>query len=248
MGDPIECEHQDPNNGDTLQLTTQGLAYYRKALNTPIFTDGFRHWGLTADGLAAWVGAVDPSIEALAVTFATVQPRFDVLRGHPGVRVAPSTLRPFTSYPLTLVRPGADLNAPYEVVYGDRESDGAVIRGQPRPRVVRRPGRVSGMLCFPEDLYCQEGPIDDAGHLTGERLRGLLVGGIDVALRSSRTLTTVPSRTSLTTSSSASERRHHASQSVCTFRHVRLTTSLPTAPLNSAPSARRTRRVLVPDR
>ena len=40
----------------------------------------------------------------------------------------------------------------------------------------------------------------------------------------------------------------HACQSVCTFRQVRLTTSLPTAPLNSAPSARRTRRVLVPDR
>jgi hypothetical protein len=71
---------------------------------------------------------------------------------------------------------------------------------------------------------------------------------IDVALRSSRTRTTVPSRISRTTSSSASERWHHASQSVCTFRQVRLTVSFDTAPLNSAPSARRTRRVLVPDR
>jgi len=71
---------------------------------------------------------------------------------------------------------------------------------------------------------------------------------IDVALRSSRTRTTVPSRISRTTSSSASERRHHAVQSVCTFRQVRLTVSFDTAPLNSAPNALRTRRVLVPDR
>jgi hypothetical protein len=37
---------------------------------------------------------------------------------------------------------------------------------------------------------------------------------IAVALRSSRTRTTVPSRTSRTMFSSLSERRHHASQSV----------------------------------
>ena len=48
--------------------------------------------------------------------------------------------------------------------------------------------------------------------------------------------------------SSASERWHHASQYACSFRHVRLTVSFDTAPLNSAPSARRTRLVLVPDR
>jgi len=45
-----------------------------------------------------------------------------------------------------------------------------------------------------------------------------------------------------------SERAFQASQSVCTLRHTRLTVSLPTAPPNSAASARRTRRVLVPAR
>src|SRR5947208_9128470 len=39
-----------------------------------------------------------------------------------------------------------------------------------------------------------------------------------------------------------------ASQSLFTLRHVRLTVSLPTVPPNSAASARRTRRVLVPAR
>src|SRR5713226_6641260 len=71
---------------------------------------------------------------------------------------------------------------------------------------------------------------------------------IDVAFLSSRTRTTVPSRIKRTIGSSASERLFHVSQSPCTFRHTRLTVSLPTAPPNSAASARRTRRVLVPDR
>src|SRR6266542_778704 len=45
-----------------------------------------------------------------------------------------------------------------------------------------------------------------------------------------------------------SERAFQASQSAFTFRHTRLTVSLPTAPPNRAASARRTRRVLVPAR
>src|SRR3977135_759309 len=51
MGDPTECEHANAANGDTLQGTTSGLAFYRNSTNTPTFTDGFNHWGLTATGL-----------------------------------------------------------------------------------------------------------------------------------------------------------------------------------------------------
>ena len=46
---------------------------------------------------------------------------------------------------------------------------------------------------------------------------------IEVALRSSRTRTTVPSRISRTIGSSASERPFQASQSAFTLRHTRLT-------------------------
>ena len=61
MGDPVECEHADSPTGDTLQHTTTGLAYYRRATNAPAFTDGYRHWAWTASGLVAWEGtAVDP--------------------------------------------------------------------------------------------------------------------------------------------------------------------------------------------
>ena len=71
---------------------------------------------------------------------------------------------------------------------------------------------------------------------------------IEVALRSSRTRTAVPSRTRRTIGSSASERVFQASQSHFTLRYIRLTMSLLTAPRNSVVSARRTRRVLVPER
>ncbi len=61
MGEPIECEHANPENGDTLQQTTTGLSFYRKATNIPTFTDGWNHWGWTADGLVTWTGdSVDP--------------------------------------------------------------------------------------------------------------------------------------------------------------------------------------------
>jgi len=61
MGEPTECEHANPENGDTLQATTTGLSFYRKSTNTPTFTDGFRHWGLTSAGLVAWTGdSIDP--------------------------------------------------------------------------------------------------------------------------------------------------------------------------------------------
>jgi hypothetical protein len=61
MGGPTECEHADVTNGDTLQSTTTGLAFYRKSTNTPTFTDGFNHWALTSAGLVAWSGeGIDP--------------------------------------------------------------------------------------------------------------------------------------------------------------------------------------------
>ena len=53
---------------------------------------------------------------------------------------------------------------------------------------------------------------------------------IDVAFLSSRTRTTVPSRISRTMSSASSGRFDQASQSVFTFRQMRLTASLPIAP------------------
>ncbi len=61
MGDPLECEHANPENGDALQATTTGLSFYRQSTNTPTFTDGWNHWALTAAGLIYWTGdSIDP--------------------------------------------------------------------------------------------------------------------------------------------------------------------------------------------
>ncbi len=56
MGTPVECEHVASAAGDTVQQTSMGLAAYDKATNTVSFTDGWRHWALTAQGLIAWEG------------------------------------------------------------------------------------------------------------------------------------------------------------------------------------------------
>jgi hypothetical protein len=61
MGTPLDCEHVDPNTGDSQMTTSTGLAFYRKQTNTPTFTDGYNHYALTGDGLVSWTGAsIDP--------------------------------------------------------------------------------------------------------------------------------------------------------------------------------------------
>jgi hypothetical protein len=56
MGNPVECEHAASSAGDTVQQTTTGLAAYDKSTNTVSFTDGYRHWALTSQGLVTWEG------------------------------------------------------------------------------------------------------------------------------------------------------------------------------------------------
>ncbi len=62
MGAAMTCEFGDPlGSGDVLQETSTGLAFYRVSTNTPTFTDGWNHWGLTGDGMVYWTGgSIDP--------------------------------------------------------------------------------------------------------------------------------------------------------------------------------------------
>jgi hypothetical protein len=61
MGTPVSCEYADPNgSGDTLQDTTTGLAFWRKATNTATFTNGWDHWAISDMGQVHWT---DPSID-----------------------------------------------------------------------------------------------------------------------------------------------------------------------------------------
>jgi hypothetical protein len=58
MGDPLECEHPNFQNGDVLQRTTTGLAYWRPSTNISAFTtDGTNHWGVLNGSLVYWLNS-----------------------------------------------------------------------------------------------------------------------------------------------------------------------------------------------
>jgi hypothetical protein len=87
MGVPLECEHVNPENGDTIQHTTTGLAYYRPEINTPMFTDGQTHWALSDNQVLMWrnPSVVPPSPTAAESSYlATARPlaqQLDALQG-----------------------------------------------------------------------------------------------------------------------------------------------------------------------
>ncbi|MCC6174021.1 MAG: hypothetical protein IT305_01850 [Chloroflexi bacterium] len=87
MGTPLECEHINPDNGDTLQHTTTGLAYYRPSINTPMFTNGQTHWALTNNEVVMWrnPSVVPPQPTAAEAAFlrttTPLQSQLDELQG-----------------------------------------------------------------------------------------------------------------------------------------------------------------------
>ena len=61
MGDALECEHANPENGDVLQQTSTGLSFFRQSTGTPTFTNGWDHWALTPGGVVYWTSdSIDP--------------------------------------------------------------------------------------------------------------------------------------------------------------------------------------------
>lgn len=62
MGQPLECEHGAPSQGDDLQATTTGLAVYQWCTNTSTFTRGSEHWTLLATGMVHWTDGEPPPV------------------------------------------------------------------------------------------------------------------------------------------------------------------------------------------
>jgi hypothetical protein len=72
MGDPTEAEHGNPDNCDSQQLTTTGLAYWRcssNLLSFAAFPDGAMHWATlpSSAGLVEWTGDQDLPPDAMTV-------------------------------------------------------------------------------------------------------------------------------------------------------------------------------------
>jgi hypothetical protein len=76
MGNPVECEHPDPDGGGTVQHTTTGLAYYRTATNIAVFTNGWEHYALLNGLLSVWrnqdVNPPQPNADQTTYVDATV--------------------------------------------------------------------------------------------------------------------------------------------------------------------------------
>jgi hypothetical protein len=59
MGNPLENEHGNPDNCDTQQQTSTGLAYWRCSTGLVTFAaapDGLHHWALVDGRLVEWTG------------------------------------------------------------------------------------------------------------------------------------------------------------------------------------------------
>jgi hypothetical protein len=68
MGEPVGCERQVDTEGNTEQLTSTGLAYYRRRLNQAAFTTGWEHWALVDNRLVQWAGTeVEPPGNATTI-------------------------------------------------------------------------------------------------------------------------------------------------------------------------------------
>jgi hypothetical protein len=92
MGNPVECEHANPENGDTLQKTTTGLAFYRKNTNTPTFTNGTEHWALASEGVVYWTGdSIDPPADTQSLSLPDTTEAPPVA---PGLAPAPAASAP----------------------------------------------------------------------------------------------------------------------------------------------------------
>jgi hypothetical protein len=56
MGQPLSCVISDADSGDRVQWTDTGLALERPSDGLVTFTNGDRHWALTASGVVQWDG------------------------------------------------------------------------------------------------------------------------------------------------------------------------------------------------
>jgi len=54
LGEPLECLHPDQDSGDSIQVTSTGLAVIQARTNLPGFVSGEEHWQLTPQGVVYW--------------------------------------------------------------------------------------------------------------------------------------------------------------------------------------------------
>jgi predicted peptidase len=148
VGQPLENEHFNPQNGDALQMTTHGLLVWRKADNWTAFTDGATTWvdgpyglqGRPDDTRFAWEpssaasAAAQPAVGSVNIESTTVAGYQECLFTDPLGRTmyfllyVPASGQPQQKYPLVLVLEGSG----EEALPGMTPSQGlALLDGHP---------------------------------------------------------------------------------------------------------------------
>ena len=99
VGDCLENQHYNPENGDTLQRTTGGLMVWRRSDRSAAFTDGNRTWVRGPNGVESrWNDErFEWEIQAEAASSTAV--------AKPGNTPAPAASRPASSAPTPTPRP-----------------------------------------------------------------------------------------------------------------------------------------------
>jgi hypothetical protein len=131
MGDATTCEHYLPG-GDSMQHTTNGMAWYRHATNTPTFMQNDEHWALTEQGLVQWKGmTLDPPADAEVVGGDTpLMARQTVADGGPTPAPVPSAPPlPVLDGSVRLRGPGQPewLEGPLHLLWGYDKVNGTMI-------------------------------------------------------------------------------------------------------------------------
>ena len=168
MGTPTDCARLAADgSGNLEQPSTTGLAYWHRASNTYVFTDGYRHWGmlgwhLVGDDLVDWAttDADPPFANAPSV--------------RQGALVPPPGLWPFDGLKVTYRRVW---DTTHGITYGHRY-DNAVGTVGVGGSLGLRSGHVPLDTCADGSAYCYEDFKYDTDHVVFriERFAGLKVG------------------------------------------------------------------------
>ncbi len=125
VGQCLENEHFNPENGDSLQQTTGGLLVWRKADNWTAFTDGYRTWINGPHGLQVRLNTEHFDWEVPAALTLEVLKNAEYLSDWPSAGKAKLTDGTFFEPYEPGAASGVHLTLSEHVAYGDLNGDGA---------------------------------------------------------------------------------------------------------------------------
>ena len=168
VGQCLENEHFNPENGDSLQQTTGGLLVWRKADNWTAFTDGYRTWINGPHGLQVRLNTEHFDWEVPAALTLEALKNAEYLSDWPSAGKAKLTDGKFFEPYEPGSASGIYLTLREHVAYGDLNSDGAADAVV----ILEASGGGSGTFRYVAAVVNEGGqPRHVASALLGDRVR-----------------------------------------------------------------------------